>query len=332
MSEPHGFESMDHATIMSHVQVMDPARVDAVVAAWRVIAERLEESAAQFSDAVRAASDGWEGQSAGAAAPSMARCLDTAEQLQVSTVLTANKIEEMNTGLRQVEALMPDVPDTGGFWSAGTGAMVEAQGFGTAMGHAHAKIAEAEAEARRIMTAVYTPVVAQADDQVPVLPGPPAPPSAISGPGASGGTGGFGGGPGGFGGGGAGGGSVPFAGTPTATPTSLRTAIGLEAAPSAGDPSYAPAAQQTSPGMGDAVRAAAAAPGARGGGDDDKEHKTPGYLVNVDNGNELIVALDAAGVDRLPYPFRYRAEPADHAAAPRVVGPRVPVSKNWRRR
>ncbi|AOW92562.1 hypothetical protein BFN03_07180 [Rhodococcus sp. WMMA185] len=30
------------------------------------------------------------------------------------------------------------------------------------------------------------------------------------------------------------------------------------------------------------------APGARSGGDGDKEHKTPGYLVTLDNGNELI--------------------------------------------
>ncbi len=30
------------------------------------------------------------------------------------------------------------------------------------------------------------------------------------------------------------------------------------------------------------------APGARGGGDSDKEHKTPGYLITLDNGNELI--------------------------------------------
>lgn len=30
------------------------------------------------------------------------------------------------------------------------------------------------------------------------------------------------------------------------------------------------------------------APGARGKGDDDGEHKTPSYLINIDNGNELI--------------------------------------------
>ncbi|GAB2661060.1 hypothetical protein GCM10027068_46400 [Prescottella soli] len=34
--------------------------------------------------------------------------------------------------------------------------------------------------------------------------------------------------------------------------------------------------------------------GARGRGEDDNEHKTPGYLVNVDNGNELIGKLPLA--------------------------------------
>ncbi|NKS14693.1 hypothetical protein GS580_28050, partial [Rhodococcus hoagii] len=34
--------------------------------------------------------------------------------------------------------------------------------------------------------------------------------------------------------------------------------------------------------------------GARGRGDDDAEHKTPGYLVNVDNGSELIGNLPLA--------------------------------------
>lgn len=33
-------------------------------------------------------------------------------------------------------------------------------------------------------------------------------------------------------------------------------------------------------------------PGTRGRGDDDDEHKTPSYLVNVHNGNALIGKID----------------------------------------
>ncbi|MFD4366870.1 hypothetical protein [Rhodococcus sp. NPDC058521] len=72
-------------------------------------------------------------------------------------------------------------------------------------------------------------------------------------------------------------------------------AAALGAGAGAGAGAAAGVAAQTSlarPGMGMGGGAMMAPRGAGAGGDDDKEHKTPSYLVNVDNGNDLIGPID----------------------------------------
>ncbi len=381
VAEPDDFESMDYATMAAHVQSMNPELVEGIADGWRSLARRIGDGWREFDSAIRAAGAEWQGLSKDAATAAAQRYVQNAEQLQGAVQLTANKVDEMNTGMRQVKSLIPEVPATGGFWSSGMDAMVAAEGFGTPDSREQARLDEAEAEARRVLTLVYTPVVRQADDQVPILPPPPAPPGLPEqagspgggfGGGGSGGGGGYGGRPGG--GVPGGGTSAPFVGAPTtgvgvdnyavadrgaaaeadrsggslglgeSAPTSGRglpdagsQTVAASASPlsglsggaaglggssggfgggagggigagiggplTAGPSVVAGAPGVVSSGAAGAAAGAAgaraggmmpmgAAGGARGGGSDDKEHKTPGYLINMDNGNELIGTLD----------------------------------------
>lgn len=106
------------------------------------------------------------------------------------------------------------------------------------------------------------------------------------GAGAGGGAGGFGGGgilTGGYGSGGMGSGGTGSGGGATGSSPSA-TASGATGATAAGTAARGGAA-------GGGMMPGA---GARGRGEDDTEHKTPGYLVNVDNGSELIGNLPLA--------------------------------------
>jgi len=108
-----------------------------------------------------------------------------------------------------------------------------------------------------------------------------------SGAGGSTGSGAGGYAPGGFlsGGPGGGSGSAGGLGAGGASPSGATGAgSGTGGASAAGRPG-APGGTGMMPGAG---------AGARGRGEDDSEHKTPGYLVNVDNGNELIGKLPLA--------------------------------------
>lgn len=93
------------------------------------------------------------------------------------------------------------------------------------------------------------------------------------GTGGSGSAGSYGGGAGGYG-------NSGFVATPGATPIAAGTAAG--SAPAVAGAAGRPGA----PGAGMMPGA-----GARGGCDDDTEHTTPGYLVTVDNGNELVGSI-----------------------------------------
>ncbi|RVW02684.1 PPE domain-containing protein [Rhodococcus xishaensis] len=101
-------------------------------------------------------------------------------------------------------------------------------------------------------------------------------------PSAQGANGGFGGGAGGFLSG-ALGGSAANPGTGASAAAAAGTTAGTAGAGSASARPVAPGAAGMVPGA-----------GARGRGEDDNEHKTPGYLVDVDNGNELIGRLPLA--------------------------------------
>ncbi|MEV0946559.1 hypothetical protein [Rhodococcus sp. NPDC049939] len=96
----------------------------------------------------------------------------------------------------------------------------------------------------------------------------------------------------GIGGGGLGGGGggvvggVPAGGGFTGRVPGAIPSAGGAAGGRAGGLTGAPGAGVRGPGMmGGGMMGA---PGARGGNDGDKEHKTPGYLITLDNGNELI--------------------------------------------
>ncbi|MFD1811827.1 hypothetical protein [Rhodococcus gannanensis] len=117
---------------------------------------------------------------------------------------------------------------------------------------------------------------------------------AYAGTGSGGSGGGYGAGSPGYGGGGAGGsaglgggsgaggyGGSGFVPAPGAVPIAAGAA-GAAGAPGA---SVGAAGRPGTPGAG------MPGAGARGGGDDDTEHNTPGYLVNIDNGNELVGSI-----------------------------------------
>ncbi|WP_164877598.1 hypothetical protein [Prescottella agglutinans] len=111
--------------------------------------------------------------------------------------------------------------------------------------------------------------------------------------GASGTGGGFGGG-GGSTGSGAGGGYAPggFLSGGSGGGAGGLGAGGASPSAAAGGTGGASAAGR--PGAAGGTGMMPGAGGARGRGEDDSEHKTPGYLVNVDNGNELIGKLPLA--------------------------------------
>lgn len=68
--------------------------------------------------------------------------------------------------------------------------------------------------------------------------------------------------------------------------------VGAPGSVSGGAGAASPAAASAGMRGGTAVPAAGMMPaGARGSGDDDSEHRTPGYLVNVDNGNDIVGTL-----------------------------------------
>ncbi|WP_157108345.1 hypothetical protein [Aldersonia kunmingensis] len=97
--------------------------------------------------------------------------------------------------------------------------------------------------------------------------------SGLGGHGSAGGGGGIGGGAGGL-------------GSPSLAAGSLSPA-GLAGGSAMGAAGGAAAGRAGMAGTG----GFAGAPGARGKGEDDKEHKSPGYLVTLENGNELIGQL-----------------------------------------
>ncbi len=115
--------------------------------------------------------------------------------------------------------------------------------------------------------------------------GATTPAAAASLPGGAGSYGGSGAGSGSGGGGaGSGAGSHGAGSGSLASGSIMQSALG---SPSTGGGSGS-GSGSGSPGRAGAAGAGGMAPGGKGKGDDDKEHKTPSYLVNVDNGNELI--------------------------------------------
>ncbi|MGW0177335.1 hypothetical protein ACWDUM_26235 [Rhodococcus sp. NPDC003322] len=163
------FDSMSHEQIMASVDRMDPAAVSASAQGWTAIGSALAEGLAGFKSAILGEiGAGWEGVAAASAAKATDAYVKASDQLAAAGSLVGSKVAEAATGITQVKATVPPPEHTSlaekvfNFVSP-EAAMIK--------GLLHERN-EAREQAVQIMKTVYSPVMRQADTQVPTLPSP----------------------------------------------------------------------------------------------------------------------------------------------------------------
>ncbi|WP_435593590.1 hypothetical protein [Nocardia sp. bgisy118] len=219
--EEDEFEDHDVATLRTKADAIDLTAVGNLITAWQAVGERARESLETFTGAItRLTEEGvWRGASSDAAVAGVRDYATHGAQLPNAAALTSNKLAELKTGLEPTRLLVPYPPDDRSFtdnarsWIAGRGWRSNSEAQDTA-----------KAEALRVLTTVFAPVVRESDTNVPVLPQPynpvqPGDKPPLTGPGP--GPGGPGPGPGGPGPGGTQ--PEPEPDTPTEDPDSNQT-------------------------------------------------------------------------------------------------------------
>ncbi|MGW5075770.1 hypothetical protein [Rhodococcus sp. NPDC004095] len=163
------FDSMSHEQIMASVDRMDPAAVSASAQGWTAIGSALAEGLDGFKSAIlNEIGAGWEGVAAASAAKATDAYVKASDQLAAAGSLVGSKVAEAATGITQVKATVPPPEHTSlaekvfNFVSP-EAAMIK--------GLLHERN-EAREQAVQIMKTVYSPVMRQADTQVPTLPSP----------------------------------------------------------------------------------------------------------------------------------------------------------------
>ncbi|MFD4468357.1 hypothetical protein ACFWPA_08700 [Rhodococcus sp. NPDC058505] len=181
------FDSMSHRQIMDSVNRMDPAAVTASAHGWTAIGTALADGLHGFTTAILGEiKDGWEGAAADRALDATARYVRVSDELATAGSLVGTKVAEAATGITQVKATVPPPAQT-----SVAEVLVHQFSPGTALIKSllHDRN-EAHEQAIQIMKTVYSPVMRQADSQVPVLPAPPtvAQPEVAGPTGAGGGS------------------------------------------------------------------------------------------------------------------------------------------------
>ncbi|BDT97976.1 hypothetical protein IFM12276_10050 [Nocardia sputorum] len=167
--ETDEFERYDVATLRSKVDQIDLATVSGLVEAWNTIAERHQESLRTFTEAMARATDEgvWRGEARNAAASAVSDYAAQGAQVSNAARLTSSKLAELQTGLEPTKELVPHAPDHRSGFENAIGLFA-----GRAWRNDDVAQHNAKAEAVRVLSTVYAPVVMESDTNVPVIPRP----------------------------------------------------------------------------------------------------------------------------------------------------------------
>ncbi|MFE3289432.1 hypothetical protein [Rhodococcus sp. NPDC059234] len=191
ITAPESFDSMSHAEIKAAVDEMAVGPIRASALGWTRIGDSLEQALTGFRrDISTLIGAGWEGIGADKANEATAKYSEASKNLAVAGKLIGSKVAEAATGIAQVKATVPPV-EQGSVLGAALEVALPPAGLIKALLHGRD---EAHQQAIQVMKTVYTPVMRQADTNVPVLPTPlnvvnGIDPSPVPQPGAGGGAG-----------------------------------------------------------------------------------------------------------------------------------------------
>ncbi|TQF65770.1 hypothetical protein FK531_20285 [Rhodococcus spelaei] len=163
------FDSMSHAEITAAVDEMAVGPIQASAQGWTQIGNSLEQALTKFqTDITTQIGAGWEGDGAEAAREATAKYATASNELAVAGQLIGSKVAEAATGIAQVKATVPPVAQ-GSILEAAFNAVLPQAGMIKSLLHERD---EAHQQAIQVMKTVYTPVMRQADTNVPALPTP----------------------------------------------------------------------------------------------------------------------------------------------------------------
>ncbi|MBM4722841.1 hypothetical protein GS439_08985 [Rhodococcus hoagii] len=170
LGSPEAFEAMSHEDIKAAVDGMNGGSLRASAEGWTKIGESLQQALNDFRDFITTETDGkWEGVAKDSATAATGRYATESGKLAEAGTLIGTKITEAATGVDQVKATVPPVSKRSLLEVAFDAGMPTA-GLVKRLVHDQD---EAHQEAIQIMRTVYTPVMQQADTNVPRLPEPP---------------------------------------------------------------------------------------------------------------------------------------------------------------
>ncbi|MBM4631608.1 hypothetical protein GS482_16065 [Rhodococcus hoagii] len=170
LGSPEAFEAMSHEDIKAAVDGMNGGSLRASAEGWTKIGESLQQALNDFRDFITTETDGkWEGVAKESATAATGRYATESGKLAEAGTLIGTKITEAATGVDQVKATVPPVSKRSLLEVAFDAGMPTA-GLFKRLFHDQD---EAHQEAIQIMRTVYTPVMQQADTNVPKLPEPP---------------------------------------------------------------------------------------------------------------------------------------------------------------
>ncbi|NKR43392.1 hypothetical protein GS503_21745 [Rhodococcus hoagii] len=170
LGSPEAFEAMSHEDIKAAVDGMNGGSLRASAEGWTKIGESLQQALNDFRDFITTETDGkWEGVAKNSATAATGRYATESGKLAEAGTLIGTKITEAATGVDQVKATVPPVSKRSLLEVAFDAGMPTA-GLFKRLVHDQD---EAHQEAIQIMRTVYTPVMQQADTDVPRLPEPP---------------------------------------------------------------------------------------------------------------------------------------------------------------
>ncbi|WP_420880020.1 PPE domain-containing protein [Rhodococcus sp. (in: high G+C Gram-positive bacteria)] len=170
LGSPEAFEAMSHEDIKAAVDGMNGGALRASAEGWTKIGQSLEQALNDFRDFIATETDGkWEGVAKDSATAATGRYATESGKLAEAGTLIGTKITEAATGVDQVKATVPPVSKRSLLEVAFDAGMPTA-GLFKRLFHDQD---EAHQEAIQIMRSVYTPVMQQADTNVPRLPEPP---------------------------------------------------------------------------------------------------------------------------------------------------------------
>ncbi|WP_052314376.1 hypothetical protein [Nocardia thailandica] len=163
------FDRFDVATLRTKVDQINLDTVAALISAWKEISTRNTSSLDEFRKQIARGTspDVWSGAAAAAAAATVSGYDETGKKVSTAAALTGNKLDELRTGLEPTKRLVPYAPEhRSGLDNLGS--------FVTGRGWRNddVALANAKAEAVRVLNTVYAPVVHESDEKVPVIPIP----------------------------------------------------------------------------------------------------------------------------------------------------------------